>query len=184
VDTLVVLSLAIGLMFGAAWVQFVGIPRWRRRRAQRYLDIMDDPMTNRVQTGVRTETQRYGRNTKTIVHAYATARIDAPWGDLTCTLLRASDPRDPDALIIVDPHELHKMACTVGDPTAHETLAADRTLQRTLHSFLARSSSHTITAGEVRVELLNSECDAMVLAGMQSDVADILHALGPPLDPS
>ena len=48
----------------------------------------------------------------------------------------------------------------------------------TLHAFLARSEKNTIRDGEVRVETLDSECDALTLTGMQTDVADIHHALG------
>ncbi len=179
------LVLMIALMGGVAWVGLVAIPRWRRQRAQRYLDIMDDPMTDRVQTGRRTETRRRGGTKhEVVVYATASSQLDAPWRDLSCTLLSSSDPRDPDALIVEDPHEIRKMACTVGNTTARETLAGDRALQRTLHAFLVRSEKNTIRTGEVRVEILDSECDALTLTGMQTDVADILHALGQQAPPS
>ena len=174
---LLLLFLAAG--GGFVWLQQVYLPRRERERASAWLDAADDGGTDRVRTYQRNHVRGRGSHRKTTRYEGARAALRPPWDDLTVEIGPSHQhmPEGVTPVRVDDPREVDPMWLWVSDPTCQERLS-DLTFSRSLRRFMMEGEGdRTLLNGMVQAERIDGHSDALGLAALQSDVADVLYLL-------
>ena len=146
----------------------------KKAKAQQLLEIMGDhDVPTETGTRMKTTNRGVGRN-DTEAWTYARADLPHAWKDFEAELgeSRVSDA-GVDPMVFTDPREVTKLICWTASIQCQNALK-DEGLRRAVWQFLERGGS--ISDGSVEIEVARAQ-DAMGMASLQSDVADMVSRL-------